>query len=128
MKKYVTIRTPHTALALSLLAAIALSSCSSDDPTTIITTENTGETGGSTNLVALKLPSLNYSSGALLYSSPSLTSGVSYTIYKGGSYTGGSDFNGYYSGGNYTTGTAATTFTSSSVITTLGTTSGGRGR
>lgn len=78
--------------------------------------------------MALKVPSLNYSSGALLYSSPSLASGVSYTVYKGGSYSGGSDFNGYYTGGSYTVGTAATTFASSSVVTTLGTTSGGRGR
>ena len=36
-----------------------------------------------------------------LFSSPSLTKGISYSIYAGGSYTGGSSFNGLYSGGTY---------------------------
>lgn len=119
---------------------VAVGGASHSSPTSSTTTQRTvhyaglGLTGnsilainnGSTNLMAIKLPSLNYSSGALLYSSANLASGVSYTIYKGGSYSGGSDFNGYYTGGAYTSGTSAATFTSSSVITTVGSTGGGR--
>lgn len=121
---------------------VALGGASHSSPMSSTTTQHTIHYGGlalsanailainngATNLVSLKVPSLNYSSGALLYSGPSLASGVSYIIYKSGSYSGGSDFNGYYTGGSYTVGTAATTFTSSSIITTLGTTSGWRGR
>lgn len=118
---------------------VALGGASHSSPTSNTTTQRTVHYGGlavtansilainngTTNLMSIKLPSLSYSSGALLYSSANLASGVSYTIYKGGSYSGGSDFNGYYTGGIYTSGASATIFTSSSVITTLGATSGG---
>lgn len=77
------------------------------------------------NLLSLKLPSLNYSNGALLFSSSELEAGT-YTIYRGGAYSGGNSYGGYYyTGGTYTTGTQVGSFTSSSIITTIGGSSGG---
>lgn len=61
----------------------------------------------------------------LLFSSPALTSGSGYTIYTGGTATGGSDFYGLYTGSTYSGGTQAATFTVSSIVTTVGSYSGG---
>lgn len=78
-----------------------------------------------TNVMTVKLPSLSYSSGALLFSSSVLTAD-SYTIYKGGSYNGGTSYGGaYYTEGTYGGGTQVATFTSSSIITTVGNTGPG---
>ena len=61
----------------------------------------------------------------VLFSSPNLTSGGSYTISKGGTVSGGSEFFGLYSGATYSGGTQTATFTASSMVTQVGSTSGG---
>lgn len=63
----------------------------------------------------------------MLISTPNFGT-ATYTIYTGGSYSGATtDFGGYLSGGTYTAGTSATSFsfTSSGQVVTVGTTSGG---
>jgi hypothetical protein len=75
---------------------------------------------GTTDVITLK-PTYAYQ--CLLFSSPSFATG-SYTVYTGGSHTG-SLTDGIYSGGSYTPGTSATTFTVSSAITNVGTSTGG---
>lgn len=54
----------------------------------------------------------------VVFSSPNLVKGSSYTIYTGGSSTGTS-INGYYSGGTYTAGTSKKTFSVSSKLTSV---------
>ncbi|MDP4277658.1 MAG: carbohydrate-binding domain-containing protein, partial [Bacteroidota bacterium] len=58
------------------------------------------------------------SSYYVVFSSPSLKSGSSYTLYTGGSTTGTS-MNGLYKGGVYTPGTVKKTFTISSKVTSV---------
>ncbi len=58
-----------------------------------------------------------------LFSSSSLTKGSSYSIYTGGSYTGGSSNNGLYTGGTYSTSGATlkktVSLSSSSTVNTI---------
>lgn len=57
----------------------------------------------------------------LFFSSPDIESGKSYTVSKGGSISGHTDtWNGWYGGGTWSGGSQVGTFTSSSVITTVG--------
>lgn len=67
-------------------------------------------------------PTKDYQS--LAFSSPKLVSGETYAIYVGGNATG-TVTDGLYSGSEYQPGTAYSTFTVSSAVTTVGT--GGRG-
>ncbi len=61
----------------------------------------------------------------MLYSSVKLETGDTYTVYTGGSVSGGSDFNGLYTSGTYTGGTKSnTSFTISSLVTRVGGTVG----
>lgn len=69
----------------------------------------------------------SYSRGKLLFSSSALTTGKTYTILTGGSVSGGDEFSGYVTGGTYSGGTQATTFTSSSMVTQIGSSGGGPG-
>jgi hypothetical protein len=56
-----------------------------------------------------------------LFSSPDLLKGSTYSIYTGGSYSGGNNNNGLYTGGNYTSGTLKKTVTlsTSSTVNTI---------
>lgn len=58
----------------------------------------------------------------MLFSSPKLVSGISYTIYTGGSVTDGVDINGLYTSGTYekSGAKAGTTFTTTAMVTTAG--------
>ena len=60
-----------------------------------------------------------YSSMTMLLSSPLLTAGGSYAIKTGCSLTGGTDFHGLVTGGSASGGTEKTSFTASSVVTTV---------
>jgi hypothetical protein len=55
---------------------------------------------------------------SIVFTSPTLTTG-SYNLYLGGSSTGAVT-DGLYTGGTYTPGTKYTTFTISSIVTTIG--------
>lgn len=64
---------------------------------------------------------------SLFFSSPDLTAG-SYTVSVGGTLSGAADaWNGWLSGGTWSGGTQLGTFTSSSIVTTVGGNTGGGG-
>jgi len=56
----------------------------------------------------------------LIYASSKLAASTAYTIYKGGSVTDGTSFNGLYLTGTYNKGTAGTTFTTTNLLTQTG--------
>ena len=68
------------------------------------------------------------SNSTLFFSTPEISSGATYTISSGGTIA---DYNnlwqGWYDGGVWSGGTTLTTFTPSSVVTTIGNTGGGPG-
>ena len=72
--------------------------------------------------------SRSYSGAKMLYSSPSLAASKTYSICTGGSVTKGTTVNGFTTGGTYSGGTQAISFTTSSMVTSVGTTSGGGGQ
>lgn len=59
-------------------------------------------------------PAKQYTS--IVFCSPDIISGQTYTVYSGGTYTGGSSLDGLYDGGTLSGGTQKTSFTSSSVV------------
>ena len=59
------------------------------------------------------------SSSTLLLSHPSITKSSSYTIVSGGTISGGTEFNGYFTNAEYTGGTAKTVTTGSGYYTTV---------
>jgi hypothetical protein len=67
------------------------------------------------------VPTKTYQS--IVFSSPKLEKGTTYIVYSGGSSTG-SLVDGLYSGGTYNSGTQIASFTISSILTTLGSSSG----
>lgn len=81
----------------------------------------------STPILTFKYPR-TLSGASLLFSSPDITSGASYTISSGGSISSYTDsWNNWYSGGTWSDGSALSTFTASSVVTTIGNSTGGGG-
>lgn len=66
---------------------------------------------------------VNIRSGKMLVTSPKFTSGSSYTIYTGGTTTPGTTYHELVTDGSYTAGTQASTFTVSSMLTTIGSSS-----
>ncbi len=77
-------------------------------------------------VLTFKIPRAYSSSMTLVFTSASLANG-SYTIYKGGSVSGVSDFHGLYSGASSSGGTSAAIFTISSMVTTVGNVNTGPG-
>jgi len=67
-----------------------------------------------------------YSSMTMLFSSPDLVSGTTYTINKGGSVSGGTEFHGLYTGATYSGGSKANTFDPTNMVTTVGSSGGPR--
>ncbi len=57
----------------------------------------------------------------MLFSSPKLKAGKTYSLYTGGAVTGAEEFSGIYTSGSYEPGTkSSTSFTASSVVTSIG--------
>ncbi len=77
------------------------------------------EADDGTDVMSYVIPR-DYSNMSVLVSSELLHSGTSYTIYNGGSVVGDETFYGLTTGGTYTSGMAAATFTPSSMVTTVG--------
>lgn len=77
-----------------------------------------------THLMSYTIPR-TYNQMTLLFSSPSLTSGTNYSIYTGGSVDGGTSFYGLTVGANYSAGTSVSSFTTTDMVTTIGSTGGG---
>lgn len=82
------------------------------------------ESSSGEEALTFKLPKV---SSTMLFSSPKLSANTNYSIYTGGSISGSNNFYGFYSDATYTKGSIATTFTTSSMVTTIGTSSGGNG-
>lgn len=77
------------------------------------------------NILVFKIPR-TYNSMTMLFSSPDLISGTTYTIVKGGTVSGTDYFHGLYNNNStYTEGTTAGTFNPTSMLTTVGSSSGG---
>jgi len=76
-------------------------------------------TNGGSEIMSFKSPR-QYSSSAMVFSSPQLQGSTGYTIYKGGNVSGGTEFNGFYTGATSIGGSEAATFTTSNMVTTIG--------
>ncbi|MBK1881874.1 carbohydrate-binding domain-containing protein [Luteolibacter pohnpeiensis] len=59
------------------------------------------------------------SSMTMLFSTPTLASGTTYTLVSGATVSGGTEFHGLYTGATVTGGTTLKTFTTSSTVTTV---------
>ena len=70
------------------------------------------------NILTFQSP-FTLSQASVLFSSPDLERNAEYTIWSGGSVTGGESFYGLYHGANYSGGTALTNFRISSMVTLI---------
>lgn len=82
------------------------------------------ESAGGEDVLTFKLPK-TFNQTTLLFSTPAFTSGSQYTLYTGGTITGGTSEYGLYSGAIYNKGTSSQTFTTTSMVTSLGNTNNG---
>jgi hypothetical protein len=57
---------------------------------------------------------------SMIFTSPVLLGNRTYTVYTGGTISGGTDFHGLYTGATYTGGSVWTTFTTNQVVTYVG--------
>lgn len=80
-----------------------------------------------TPILTFELPA-QASNSTLFFTTPSIANGSTYTIMSGGAISDyEASWQGYYSGGVWSGGTSLTTFTPTSVVTTIGNTGGGPG-
>jgi hypothetical protein len=84
------------------------------------------EAADGAEIMTFKMPRTYSSTVCMLFGGSGMARGTSYTLYSGGSVSGGTNFHGLYSGATYTKGSALGTFTGSA-YTTLGTASGSPG-
>jgi hypothetical protein len=63
----------------------------------------------------------------MVFTSPSLVSGKTYTVLTGGSVSGGSEFHGLYTGATYSGGAQSLTFVANSMVISAGGVAGGPG-
>lgn len=82
---------------------------------------------GGKEALTFKLPKTYAQSATILFCSPLLEKDTEYTIYTGGSISGGEDFHGLYTNASYTKGSSAASFTTTSFVSTVGTSTGGPG-
>jgi hypothetical protein len=104
----------------------------SSNPTTSVTTQRAliysssasvnqlvhVESAAGTDVFTFVLPRA-YAKMTMLFSAPGLAANTGYSIYTGGSVAGGTNFHGLYIGGTYTKGTLSTSFTTSSILSTV---------
>lgn len=83
--------------------------------------------GSTGEVLVFELPRTYSGTTTLLFSSPDIREGESYTIYTEGTVSGGTGWFGLYTGADYTGGTSAGSFTAGSMVSTVGSSSGGPG-
>ena len=82
------------------------------------------ESDNGEEVLMFKLPK---ASTTTLFSSPGLKSNTKYKIFTGGSIAGGSNFHGLFTGASYSKGSESNSFTTSALVTRVGTTTQGPG-
>lgn len=83
------------------------------------------ESSAGTSVLNFKLGRSYSSSVVFCISSPALAASTTYLIYTGGSISGDTNFHGLYADASYTRGTQLNSFTTGSMVTTVGSTGGG---